>query len=168
MQQEGFHTLLSNIMDEEDIKYQELKEMLEKVNIDISKRSLYRYASGEFVPKFKVAKAICDVLLINNITDQDLLEALELTRMQTEDNYNRRLINKSKNFEKTISIPLEGFRVGLGLEKGHEQEIPELILERMKEIYPGDKLTFSNYVRDLIVEDIVSGTLDEKGEENDG
>ena len=170
MKLEGFHTLLNKVMDTEGLKAPGLKKLLNEKDFELSKRSIYRYMTGETVPSFKVARAICDVLLIEDISDKDIEEMLNITRLQTNYNLTRRMKNKTEMFDKRITFPLEEIGKELGLEKDECHQVLEIIRDRIKEVYPGDKVSYSNYVKDLIQNDIVNDVLEvkTKGDRNNG
>ncbi len=134
---------------------------LAEKNIPISMRSLQKYRKGDRVPAFLVAKEILRVLNIP-VSDSELADVLENSRQNDEEtidknysSFNRKEDERKVRIKTRITVDLN--RIDIDVSNEIKSQI---INDRMIELY-GDDDSLSEYIHDLIKEDLTTGLIKE-------
>ena len=134
---------------------------LTEKNISISMRSLQKYRKGDRVPAFLVAKEILRVLNIP-VSDSELADVLENSRQRDEEtvdknysSFNRKEDEHKARTKTRISVDLNKIDIDVGNEIKSQ-----IINDRLIELY-GDDDSLSEYIHDLIKEDLTNGLIKE-------
>ena len=134
---------------------------LAEKNIPISMRSLQKYRKGDRVPAFLVAKEILRVLNIP-VSDSELADVLENSRQNDEEtidknysSFNRKEDERKIRIKTRITVDLN--RIDIDVSNEIKSQI---INDRMIELY-GDDDSLSEYIHDLIKEDLTTGLIKE-------
>lgn len=134
---------------------------LTEKNIPISMRSLQKYRKGDRVPAFLVAKEILRVLNIP-VSDSELKDVLENSRQNDEEtidknysSFNRKEDERKTRIKTKITVDLNKIDIDVSNEIKSQ-----IINDRLLELY-GDDDSLSEYIHDLIKEDLTTGLIKE-------
>ena len=129
--------------------------------IQMTRRTIEKYVSGERVPTYNTAKSILKFLYVS-MPEETLLEVLEYSKeFKKQDSVERLVIPDRKvktetpALRKRISIKYNEFSFLDGSNVPKEDAI-DLINERVSEQYGNDKFAFNRYIKDLIDKDMKS------------
>ena len=129
--------------------------------IQMTRRTIEKYVSGERVPTYNTAKSILKFLDVS-MPEETLLEVLEYSKeFKKQDSVERLVIPDRKvktetpALRKRISIKYNEFSFLDGSNVPKEDAI-DLINERVSEQYGNDQFAFNRYIKDLIDKDMKS------------
>ena len=135
--------------------------MTRKLNeggFNITERQIYRYASGEVVPKYQTLIAIINICKIN-LSNKQIGELLRNSE-EAKNKFDAAITNpeislkeKSPTLHKRLTLRNKDFNFLDGSNVSNDYSL-ELIEEKVAEIYGSDKYAFSRYIVSLINEDM--------------
>ena len=128
-----------------------IMEKISKSGYRISMRSLQQYRSSVCVPSIQTAELIMKALG-ENVSIDILRESLELEKEKQADNK----IELSK-IDKHLILYENEFK---NIANGETGYVSDVIEQRINQLYPNQKRSFSLYVRDLIEADIIKNVID--------
>lgn len=151
--------ILENEREKDKSFISNITQKLNDNGIKLNERQLYRYMSGEVIPKYRIARSILK-LLKYTYSDEDVNQILINSENEQKDRFDVSLTNTNhlpknvnESLHKRITLKNYDFTF-LGEENDSRQYSLELIMQRVAAEFGSDNKAFKRYVVSLIDKDM--------------